>query len=290
MQCIKKVFGIWFIGAMVWGQIANWPPLGAEWYYHIFLKISSYNGIFSDPVLVKLKYEKDTTLGGQLCKKLVAEPTNAVYYVYKQGEKVFWYNDTTGGFELLYDFGTPVNGYWVRGGVDTIWVDYADTILINGVPKRRLYVHIVSQALPTDRVLRNPIIEDIGSWSYFFPRDNDFPSPCKGHYSKGLVCYKDSSIGEWGNCVLTGIEEKPKPLPTLPSVRIYPNPATQSLHVESDQPIHQLRLYDVHGKMVWQKKGSFFHYEINLTNISPGFYIVNIQTKEKQIYKKFIKQ
>ena len=60
-----------------------------------------------------------------------------------------------------------------------------------------------------------------------------------------------------------------------PTLRVYPNPATDFLHIESDQPLNHIVVYDSYGRLVLSvsnvNKNSTI---INTKTLSPGVYII----------------
>jgi hypothetical protein len=72
---------------------------------------------------------------------------------------------------------------------------------------------------------------------------------------------------------------------------IYPNPAMDQLAVRSSQFAAKLMIYDMYGRMVKKLRniGSYPYY-IDISNLSPGMYLLSIETKEgKVISGKFVK-
>lgn len=74
------------------------------------------------------------------------------------------------------------------------------------------------------------------------------------------------------------------------NVNVYPNPFTNTFHVDvispSDAPI-QMRIFDVAGKLLQDKKGIDYGSEIELgANLAKGVYLVEVlQQNEKKTIK-----
>ncbi|MFA5418935.1 MAG: T9SS type A sorting domain-containing protein, partial [Bacteroidales bacterium] len=62
------------------------------------------------------------------------------------------------------------------------------------------------------------------------------------------------------------------------SVRLFPNPAMNILHVKSDEAILEVRMIDLLGQVVVQETGGSHQHEINVGNLNPGFYLVQVLT------------
>ncbi|GEM_PF-5614863 len=63
-----------------------------------------------------------------------------------------------------------------------------------------------------------------------------------------------------------------------PKINIFPNPANQKFTIESDELIKQVKLFDVNGQMVKNIRADAMKTEIQVINIRPGTYFMQIQT------------
>ncbi|MGB3344633.1 MAG: T9SS type A sorting domain-containing protein [Aequorivita sp.] len=61
---------------------------------------------------------------------------------------------------------------------------------------------------------------------------------------------------------------------TYKDIRIYPNPAETTIHIDSDQQIHQIDIFDLFGRLVKHKISDFESFD--LSNLSSGGYIMQI--------------
>jgi hypothetical protein len=74
---------------------------------------------------------------------------------------------------------------------------------------------------------------------------------------------------------------------TATHTEIYPNPVVDYLTIKSDTNIYKVEVYDMSGRNVnTTLKGN----QVNVTDLSAGDYIINIETKEGKVSKKFIKK
>lgn len=71
------------------------------------------------------------------------------------------------------------------------------------------------------------------------------------------------------------------------NILVYPNPATDMIHVQSKSLITKIEIFDVSGKKVNVKLDRD---KIEVRDLIPGTYIINIETKENKFSKKFIKK
>ncbi|MGG5207787.1 T9SS type A sorting domain-containing protein [Chryseobacterium sp. MIQD13] len=68
---------------------------------------------------------------------------------------------------------------------------------------------------------------------------------------------------------------------------IYPNPVTDYLTVKSDSKVYRIEVYDMAGRNMNSKLNGD---KVDVTNLSSGNYIINIETKEGKSTQKFIKK
>jgi hypothetical protein len=69
---------------------------------------------------------------------------------------------------------------------------------------------------------------------------------------------------------------------------IYPNPASSSIIIQSEQSIHNITIYSQDGKVVL--KQVFMDSVLDISNLTPGFYLISVETDEGTSVQKFIKQ
>jgi hypothetical protein len=69
---------------------------------------------------------------------------------------------------------------------------------------------------------------------------------------------------------------------------IFPNPVKDVLNLNYDKAISQIDVYDVNGKLV--KTFTTVNGSINVSDLSDGVYMLNIQTEEGLIVKKIVKE
>ena len=97
--------------------------------------------------------------------------------------------------------------------------------------------------------------------------------------------------GGIGTFYIDDIEINLKSLSTteskLKSFNMYPNPATNSLTIETQQ-VSDLKIYSIQGVLVKHQKGLKSNTTINLSNLSSGMYLVKLSSKGKYAIKKLI--
>ncbi|OFX32675.1 MAG: hypothetical protein A2X08_05345 [Bacteroidetes bacterium GWA2_32_17] len=74
------------------------------------------------------------------------------------------------------------------------------------------------------------------------------------------------------------------------SISIYPNPASTSFTIttNNEQTIKEVSLYSIEGKLLKQQVLSETKVKIETSQLPEGMYIVKVQTKKEQVYKKLL--
>ena len=72
------------------------------------------------------------------------------------------------------------------------------------------------------------------------------------------------------------------------SVKLFPNPVTDYLHIESEFAIEYITIYDLTGRMVKQIRQSAT--SIDMSDLATGFYLMKITTDQGEAMHKFVKQ
>lgn len=106
-----------------------------------------------------------------------------------------------------------------------------------------------------------------------------FSVTATGTYYFGIHGYSEANssrimVDDISIDVSTGINE------TKFTSKIYPNPATKNIRIESNQFIKTIRIVNVLGQEVYNKAISNYGTEINLSNFHSGIYFVNIETNQ----------
>ena len=74
----------------------------------------------------------------------------------------------------------------------------------------------------------------------------------------------------------------------LTSIKVYPNPVVSNLRIElsSDNRIELVRFYDLSGKLVKTNNDN----DIDVSELSSGVYLINVQTKKGVVTKRIVKK
>ncbi len=74
------------------------------------------------------------------------------------------------------------------------------------------------------------------------------------------------------------------------SIRVYPNPATSQLHIESKEKMNQITLFSSDGKTIQTKSCNDTFSVLKLDDFKPGMYFLRIKTGKEIVTEKFMKQ
>ena len=68
------------------------------------------------------------------------------------------------------------------------------------------------------------------------------------------------------------------------SLKLYPNPATDKIHISSKMPISGLALYDVYGKLIFTKENNTK--SIDVSRLNSGVYFLEVSSNTQKVVKK----
>ncbi len=108
-----------------------------------------------------------------------------------------------------------------------------------------------------------------------------FTATANGSYACEITLPNCSEITNCVTITTIGLEEN-----TAQAIRIYPNPATTTIHIEADQPIQSVTLFNALGNLVDQFEGD----EYTVLDLQPGIYIISVKTADGIHQSKFVKQ
>jgi hypothetical protein len=266
----------------------SFAPIGSKWHYSKF-QDGVPPSIFTS--YVKLESVKDTTIIGTSCKLIIGSDS---LYMYKDNsEKVFYYDNDSLRFCLLYDFSVMAGDSFELDCIADptnssknliVYVDSISQININGTIKKMQYYR-TDDNLPGFRFF-GWVIEDIGNYTFMFPTvQNGLIGP--------LRCYEDDSLGLYTTnfalpCdYITNIEDIKG---ELKNIYVYPTLVEDKINIinEMNKKIN-LTITSILGK---QELISYnlIDNEIDLSDIPLGIYFVTIFNEDNQFTTKIIKK
>lgn len=71
------------------------------------------------------------------------------------------------------------------------------------------------------------------------------------------------------------------------NISVYPNPAVDFVSIKSESKINKVEVYDISGRKI---QVNLDGNKIDVRNLNPGSYLINIETKEGKTIEKFIKK
>lgn len=92
--------------------------------------------------------------------------------------------------------------------------------------------------------------------------------------------------GEIQGDVSYTIVETDVPLANLNEIRLFPNPASDYLHVTSDYQINLVELLDFKGRTVYSKRPGTNDHTIKVSHLNGGMYFMRLHTSQRVILKK----
>lgn len=308
------IIAVILYAAATFGQPC-FPDSNAIWNVNTFYE----SGNPKSEILYGLK--GDTLINDTLYHKLyllsdtILESNNLEEYIgcFRHDTQRVWFRPEHGDITefLLYDFSVDEG--------DTIWHNASLTISYNNgspvlifghdpdyisyVKDRNEYEKFLTLYLETgiyDKQfehflwsVEHECLYSIGSTIGLFWQHYE-PPIGYGNTIKNLACFKqndtvkytDNAICDKCFCDLYGsIDEKSK---NLDGIKVFPNPADNSLIIKIDRPYNNIRaeLIDEKGSIVYSDES--VKNTINVNNISKGIYFLNLTIDNEKITKKVI--
>jgi hypothetical protein len=73
-------------------------------------------------------------------------------------------------------------------------------------------------------------------------------------------------------------------------INLYPNPASDYIHVDFNLPEGQLQIYSVNGKLLKEQVISYGSNNINISDLSEGFLLLNFMANQETVWFKIVKR
>jgi hypothetical protein len=133
-----------------------------------------------------------------------------------------------------------------------------------------------------------PNFQHTGAWYEFFsgiePMVTDINAPILLKAGEFRL-YSDQKLPAFKD-LATAITEKKN----HSEINIYPNPATDHIRIEAQEPIRTVELFSLDGKMARKISGDTNILNISLDQLDPGLYFLRIQTNGGLFTEKVIKK
>lgn len=275
-------------------------PQGAVWYYLRYGEGDNFS--------LRYATEKDTLVKGQNCSKVIGVQTNLDgtklrvrdNFFYTDGDTVFFYHESLGAFTPLYIFNAQVGDtlklasplrFYSSFKHYKVVVEKIDTIYVGAIPLRNIYSKVIEPfsfytVKWTERIGGYQVADIIA-----------IIGPTTADHVQMITCYHDDDIdrkfvSDTTSCdfIPTKINEKQP----SNSVSIYPNPCTNTLNIAFSEQLGAIKIniYSVDGRLVQTKWLQQSNNALNISDLSPGLYLLQIQQYEKELqqFYKLVKE
>lgn len=290
----------------------EWLPIGTNWKYENF----DMGGVFG---INKYQIIDEVEIKGKLCSAIKKSNTSCdnrpiVEYLYKEANKIYYYEESQDTFNLLYDFSLKEGDIfriplWESISRD---VELEDSIIykIDSISEinigERMFKHFFirsgfyhNESLYFNEANPNlksaQIIENIGSLNNLFIRVED--GSCHRTHTSGLRCF---SAPEYGLINFTDNEECDSLIVSITHetnknrIKIFPTITIDQVQIEtSESEVFNWYLTNLSGKI--ETRGVILNSKnitkrIDLSNLNSSMYIlVLINDEGKKYIKKIIK-
>ncbi len=181
---------------------------------------------------------------------------------------------------LLYDFDMEVGDFFM----DKCIVVDGEGAYINSIEEQYLFNEI--------RFIYNLRLGSALDWGKIYEGiggDSGLLDPVWGHFEAPATIFLVYCVGEDENCLvdyLLSNEEYNLP----DSISIYPNPVEDMINITPQQSLNlqSIQIYDLYGKLLLRKVSNLV--EIDISKLSDGLYMLQVNTDLGNIYKKIIKK
>ena len=215
----------------------------------------------------------DTSYGGPDTLNFVKQVTKIYCFIREENNKIYYIpRRAMNNIEyLLYDFNLKKDSVFVlKNNIinnDTFKVTAVDSIIYSGI--KRLTIHLSGKYGSMDW------IEGVGTKKGLLYNNSAEFLLC--FYENNVLKYKlDSNLSCMEVSFFTSVNE----LKNINQIKVFPNPAEDLLNVRSSQIIEQAELYDIYGnklEFITPKESNF---NINLSGIAKGIYLLKLNTAE----------
>lgn len=259
-------------------------------------------------------YQKDTLVDGKSYSKLVSNFTYATAFgalIRNEGNRTFIRRLMPNQTPTAYSKETLLYNFDMKSTKDSIFVSTvypsssflrndsiivkflsADTILFNGVNRRRIKVEYRSN----DRYYRllrpnqGEWVEGFGSFAnpfYDIIAHYDAWVNVMGLDLNGIRAYENTEIAKGCSPIRANVYDQ-----LLANVSVYPNPIVQYLNIDLSKFVHlssvDIVLYDLVGQIVFKQHFQTFTspLSIDLSHLNVGMYILSLQSQHERLFSK----
>src|SRR5690606_17041794 len=272
----------------VFGQNLNFPVSNAMWSVHNQKYFVDGDSTFNSIDYKKYYLTNDSIMTTGSFFALLREDTIL--------KKVYSIASGNTQEHLLYDFSLSINdtisvyplSFPFYSGSILIQVDFIDSILISGNYHKRLKISGVNQNTGYDEYW----IEGIGSTMGIFNSGItgivvfDIYYPTLLCFEKdGVLLYSNPNFIDCYQDFPTGIKDNSLAFKTS----LYPNPATNTVFIKSDNVIKSYKIESLQGQTIEQLATNTNLLSIDISKYTDGIYLISLTTDNGTTTKKLIK-
>ena len=275
-------------GLQIWTD-DYWDPVGR--YYFRRFALTDEDTIIENEAYKKLYFFSDSDFNQSVAQCIGGLRENEQKQIFYKGGRINGGNVYSG---IICDFSLNIGDHFSI--YDYVFLIYSiDTIEISGISRR-----VFSSILAMDSIRNNPTI--VGTWVEGIGNKQGLLYDIYKNltYDEGggvNRCYEHNGELQYHNYENGyGIEDCYSPLLGLNEIQkedntvsIYPNPASESITIGSENIIKSIEIYNPLGQRVYQTKVNAKKKSIDINSLLKGIYIIGVNTEEGYIKKKFIK-
>lgn len=286
MTMLKNILLAILAMGMAKSSAQEWFPNDAQWYYHQVI-------LFQGDSYQYFEVLGDTVLQGKSGKIVKGVCEGSAFGIknvlYQEGNLVYVFDADENSFVLLYNFDLEAgdtlvyhDNSFIHNG--SFIIDSISTVQAGSLTLRIQHISWLDGSLQ----LGTKIYERIGANGCLYPVSSVF-DPATG----GLRCYEDSLTG------LINFQEPPLSCDYISDVhdpkvqakiKVFPNPANDVIHVDSELTLKNICLFDCLGKKVYENDLSGAqHAELEVTDLTRSMYYIRIITLNGEaVVKSFV--
>lgn len=275
-------------------QTHEFAPVGAEWYYQRLYREGSWN--FTGVTYDRFRSLRTLEINGLECKEIefyqhldeygMENPHTEFYYITQQEDCVYEMED--GHLLLLYDFGKEPGESWYAPKYNvTVYVEDVYYMELEDGSMRKVLETFVYDGY----LYYNNIIEGIGLDMSLFPFiDLDGPPQTIHDY---IRCYSENGVPLIASEIecdyeVLGVDEHNE----MPQVSMN-TMIDDMLHIEFSEmaeSVKNIKIHDMTGKVIYMNETMDNMFDIDLSDISVGMYLVQTIIGSQVINNKIVKR
>ncbi|PHN00841.1 T9SS type A sorting domain-containing protein [Flavilitoribacter nigricans] len=265
----------------------EWAPPGTRWYY------SQYSFGGPNIGLHVMEVVGDTTINNRACRIIEGGQSCSfpMRYAYREDRRIYYYNEVSEDFALLYDFNL-VAGDTLKMFVADLGTEDMDTFYVRIDSLSQLRINNDSVQVQHVTPLYNEsfnaplsfgrrIYEDIGGDHFFLPPYGFCDVP-----AGPLRCFEHPDFGVYQfltefPCDYVPVRERFSDL----GLNVYPNPAgDQILIATPGEPFTSLDIFDLNGLRLYSQNNIFAtEIRLALPDLPAGIYLIKARLRDGTI-------